>query len=95
MDYKSIRNIVMQENDADANTVGEYLAKLLQTLWVEGESFSGKRPFGNSGWEYEIYKALVTAKVVKGEIDEYGDLLDADTRSADKIILDTIIESLK
>lgn len=23
-------------------------------LWVEGEGFSGKRPFGNSGWEAEL-----------------------------------------
>lgn len=42
-----------------------YLGKLLYDLWVNGESFSGKRPFGNSGWDYDIAYALCGAGLVK------------------------------
>ena len=50
--------------DGDTLTIKEYLHKLLSTLWDEGESFNGKRPFGNSGWEYDIYTALVKCGAV-------------------------------
>lgn len=39
-------------------TIKEYFLELLKTLWLEEEGFSGKRPFGNSGWQYEIYDLL-------------------------------------
>ena len=61
----------MQRNDAGASTVREYLQKLLLELWREGECFSGKRPFGNSGWEYEIYTALLREELVLGRLDHY------------------------
>lgn len=53
-------------------TLREYLQALLQTLWNEGEGFSGKRPFGNSGWEYTVYAFLVKSGAVSGHIDEDG-----------------------
>lgn len=91
----NILEISMQENDAGASTIGEYLRKLLATLWEEGESFSGKRPFGNSGWEYDIYTAMVVAGVVNGTIDSEGYLEVFDEIVlADKIIL-RAIKSLK
>lgn len=34
---------------------------LLLTVIKEGEGFSGKRPFGNSGWEYEWCEAVANA----------------------------------
>jgi hypothetical protein len=48
----------MGPNDADAENVREYLKALLTELWREGESFSGKRPFGNSGWERELLENI-------------------------------------
>lgn len=56
-----ILKIKMQDNDANARTVGEYLIMLSQKCWQETEGFSGKRPFGNSGWDFEIYQALAAA----------------------------------
>ncbi|MDF2695260.1 MAG: hypothetical protein K0S65_3643 [Labilithrix sp.] len=44
--------------DTDATTVGEYLAELLITLLTEEEGFSGKRPFGNSGWIADLEEAV-------------------------------------
>lgn len=49
----------MGENDADASTIRDYLKSLLTLVWSDGEGFDGKRPFGNSGWEGEIYATLV------------------------------------
>jgi hypothetical protein len=53
-------------------TIREYLIKLLSTLWNEGEGFSSKNPFGNGGWEFELYRALVKAGAVEGTLDEEG-----------------------
>lgn len=91
MTYKDYVNIPMQENDAAAKTIGDYLKKLLLTLWDEEEGFSAKRPFGNSGWQYEIYSALISAKLVEGSLDECGYVEDVDYRVADCIIRQTII----
>ena len=82
--------IPMQENDADAKTIGEYLLKLLLTLWDEKESFSGKRPFGNSSWEYEIYTALISSGVIMGSLDEEGYVIDVDWEAADIIVREII-----
>lgn len=67
-------NVVMGPNDAgdDDITIRDYLRVLLETLWDEGESFSGKRPLGNSGWEYDLYGPLVKAGFIQGRIDEDG-----------------------
>lgn len=55
--------------DSDAGeqiTVRDYLRELLQTLWTKQEGFSGKRPFGNSGWVWELYEPLIREKFVAG-----------------------------
>ncbi len=48
-------------NDASASSVREYLKALLARVWEEEESFNGKRPFGNSGWQYEVCEPVVAA----------------------------------
>lgn len=85
-----IIHLPIGRNDTCAKTVGEYLKILLQTLWAEEESFSGKRPFGNSGWKNVVYVSLIKEGFVKGEVDE-DDLLDeVDEESADNLIDDVI-----
>lgn len=92
---KEILSLPMDDNDADAATVGDYFVKLLISLWKQGEGFSGKRPFGNSGWEHELYIPLVKAGLVKGSIDEDGYILDYDRKAADKLIEQAIISLWK
>ena len=58
-------------NDAEVDTVGEYLTRLLLMVWEEREGFDGKRPFGNSSWEYEVYDALAKGGLCL--IDRDGD----------------------
>ena len=50
----------------DELTIRSYLELLLITLLKEGESFSGKRPFGDSCWEYDLYNPLAKVGLVRG-----------------------------
>lgn len=80
----------MIENNAGATTIREYLKILLTALWREGDGFSGKRPFGNSDWELEIYYSLAHAGFINSEIGEDGDILDYDEKAANRLIFDAI-----
>lgn len=79
-------------NDAEASNIREYLKRLLSELWDDGESFSGKRPFGNSGWEFELYTALVAAKMIDGELDSDGYLITYNKKAAHNMIRNAIKE---
>lgn len=86
----NILDLEMPENDANAATIRGYLKALLYALWEEGEGFSGKRPFGNSGWEFELYRALIKGGAVAGELDEYGCVDFVDTKEANHLIFEAI-----
>jgi hypothetical protein len=76
----------MDANDAHATTIRGYLVALLTELWKDGEGFSGKRPFGSSGWEVELYAALARAGHIAGRFDDDGWLEDTDEAAGDKLI---------
>lgn len=79
------------DSDAGDNlTVRDYLRTLLETLWREGEGFSGKRPFGNSCWEYDLYKPLIKAGFINGKLDEDGCIEDYDCEEAEAYVFDLI-----
>ena len=86
----SVLDIKMQPNDAEARTVKDYLKALLAQLWEEGEGFSGKRPFGNSGWEYELYVALVGNGIVRGSLTDDGYVEECDVATANALIYEAI-----
>lgn len=90
---RQVLDLPLEPNSAGAATVRDYLVELLATLWCEGGNFSGKRPFGDSGWRYEVYPALITAGYVTGRFDEYGLVEDCDTAAADRLV-DAAIRSL-
>lgn len=73
-------------------TLREYLRSLLLALWTEKEGFSGKRPLGNSGWEFDIYASLVKAGAISGSFDEHGSLDDVDTDTGHDIVVEAIKE---
>lgn len=85
-DPRTVLATPMGKNDAKAETVGAYLTALLREVWREEEGFSGKRPFGNSGWQWEVYLPLVKAGFVAGQLDEDGYLEDVDQDAADELI---------
>ena len=71
-------------------TVQGYLQRLLSDLWQKEESFNGKRPFGNSGWQWEVYGALIEAGHIPGEIDEDGCIEDVDEQAGEAFVLSLI-----
>ena len=87
-----VLDLPMPTNDAKAATVRAYLLALLTTVWTQEEGFSGKRPFGNSGWQHDVYRTLVLHKAVPGKLDEDGHIEDVDTAEADKIVIAAIAE---
>lgn len=77
----------------DHGTVRDMLFKLLSTLWSEVEDFDGKRPFGDSGWIWDIFFALANAGVVQfGEPDDEGgyDPTDEQIDAATQFVTDLI-----
>ena len=60
-------------------------------MWVQGEGFDGKRPFGNSGWETEVYAALIAINAIYGRIDEEGCPWRFNEREANQLISKLIL----
>lgn len=77
-------------NDAGAKTVRGYLITLLSKLWEQEADFNSKRPFGNSGWAYDVYGPLAKAGLIEGTFDEDGYIEDVDPRAADRLIVAAI-----
>ena len=87
VDFTEILNTPMPEgNDANAETVGDYLIALLSALWTNGSEFSGKRPFGNSGWKGDIEKALIMSNHVSGQFDEDGYIEEVDSETVHRLM---------
>jgi hypothetical protein len=90
---QQILDIPMEDNDSGADSIRGYLVALLTAVWEEGEGFSGKRPFGNSSWEYDLYIALANAGQVTLTLDEdgYVEEFPSDQRDiANQLIADAI-----
>lgn len=76
----------MEPNDADADTVREFLVALLSELWRWGDGFDSKRPFGTSDWQITLRIALVKGGHVQGRFDEMGYLQECDEDTAQRSI---------
>lgn len=90
MNREELLDLTVDDNTLGPMKLGDFLCKLVQTLREEGEGFSGKRPFGNSGWRHGVYAALVKAKVIDGKFDEDDYLTKYDREAGDRIIGDAI-----
>ena len=90
MTPNEILALPFESSDIGPTTVGGYLSALLLALWDEGDGFSGKRPLGNSGWQFDLYTPLVQAGVVRGTIDDDGYLEDLDEDAAKSKIRECI-----
>lgn len=74
------------DSDVGENiTIREYFQKLFLTLWEKGEKFNSKRPFGDSGWKYDIAAPLVEAGFLQGRLDDEGYLFDCDNTELEKL----------
>lgn len=87
MDVDAVLAFEYDRWDLGKCSIRHYLVELAKQCWLKEESFGGKRPFGNSGWTWDVYGALVEGGFVTGTTDEYGCLEEFDCEKADQIIL--------
>ena len=86
MTYQEMLNLPCRCN-GEMGTIRDYLRQLLITLWREEEGFSGKRPFGNSGWQYDVYLPLIKAGLISGQVDEDGYITELDNDGAEATVI--------
>lgn len=88
---QEILNLKFFSGDLDKElTVRQFFYELLKTLFEEGEGFSGKRPFGNSGWDGDLIKCFIENKVINGSLDEDGYIKDFDRKEYNKALFKAI-----
>lgn len=90
LDHNVALELRFDSDIGENKTIRDYLHAILIGVWTEGEGFSGKRPFGNSGWEYDLYEPLIKAGFVKGKIDPQGCVDSVDKAQANEIVSDLI-----
>lgn len=94
MTSKEILELKFHSNDLRKTvTVKDFFKELLKRLFKEMECFSGKRPFGNSDWEYDMCACFIKNGIVDGKIDEDGYIYECNWRQFDNVI-QVLIESL-
>lgn len=76
---------LQEQHHTGAATVGGYLIATLRELWTEVDQFSGKYGIGDSDWQYDLYRPLVTAGLIRGTFGGYADD-DIDTAEGDRLI---------
>jgi hypothetical protein len=95
MELNEILELPVRRNDLDEDiTIRQYFYDLISTLWTELEGFSGKRPFGNSGWDYEVYQTLIKYELISGSLDEDGFVKDINDDEANDFVLTKILQPL-
>lgn len=95
MTNKEILDLEFESTDLNKKiTIRDFFKELLTTLFKEGEGFSGKRPFGNSGWDYDLCVCLAQNGIIDGEcFDNCGFTdWDYDSKEAERKILELIKE---
>lgn len=75
-------------------TMREYFYGLLSTLWVQGEGFNPQGMFGKSGWEHDMYAALIRHGLVTGELDSDGLIKTVEYQAANDFILNNVLKPL-
>lgn len=73
----------------EKTTLRGYFQKLLLTLWDELDSFSGKRPFGDSSWDAQLGLDLAKAGIIKSVPSEWDDE-GYDETELDQVVIEAI-----
>lgn len=93
-----VLDLPLPDNESGASTVRGYLVALLTDLWREEAGFSSKRPFGSSGWQWDLYQPLARAGFVTGmtfDEDGYVDEFPVASRAAADVLILAAIASLE
>lgn len=91
---QQVLDLALPANDSGASTVRGYLIALLHDLWREEAAFHGHSPFGNSGWQYDIYVPMARAGwiTITFDDDDYYvmDFPAEEHRVAESLVLSAI-----
>lgn len=74
-------------------TLRDYFKEIAILVWTEEAMFSGKRPFGNSDWQNDVYASLIDAGLLDGMIDEYGCVSQIQD-DAERLVTELLVEYL-
>ncbi len=94
---QQVLDVELPDNDNGATTIRGFLVALAGRIWNEGEEFSGKRPFGNSDWDWDLVAPLVEAGFLTDVDfdDEEGYIVRFDEAAYKTLIHDAITELSK
>ena len=93
-DRCDILNMTVKTGDFEG-TLKELLKKITLMVWMDGEGFSGKRPLGQSGWKFDVYKALIENGHIPGKLDkDEGYVEECDCLEADRMVAKLIEDHL-
>jgi len=88
---KSFADVVFYSNDLRRDiTVRDFFKQLMLVLFAKSDDFSGKRPFGNSGWTHDLEKTAVMNDFVQGVIDSDGYVQNIHSEAFDDLMFETI-----
>lgn len=95
MTREEIHNLPIKIRDLNETvTMKHYFHMLLLKLWVDEDSFSGKRPWGNSGWTFDVFIVLINNGLIPGIIDEDGCVKEVDEDEAKAFVITEIINPI-
>jgi hypothetical protein len=90
---QQVLDLELGDNDSGASTVRGYLVALLRALWQQQDGFSGKRPFGNSGWDCDFIVPFARAGFIDLALTEEDSWTDYDYRAVDWGRVDALMNS--
>lgn len=92
MTREEIFKLPVMRHDLGASIpLGEYFYQLFTMLWNENESFNAKRPWGNSGWDYDVYVTLIKHGLISGSLDEDDYIESFNIEEASQYVLNEIL----
>jgi hypothetical protein len=92
MTREEILDLPVRRHDLGATlSMRQFFERLFIKLWDEAENFSGKRPYGNSDWKWDVYVTLIQNGVIEGKLDENGYVEEIDEEKASQFVADEIL----
>lgn len=69
MKNQEILDLVFYSGDLGKDvTIRKWFEAIVMALWEDQESFSGKRPLGNSGWDGDLVACLIRNNLIPGSL---------------------------
>ena len=85
---------VQSLEESETVTLKQYFHMLLLKLWISEEVFDGRRPWGNSGWTYDVFVVLIKNGLIPGKIDDEGFVKEVDVDEAKAFVITEIINPI-